>query len=90
MRYDEVVVQDISEEIDMEEYELPFEGEQKKDSDRQELVVGDSSGFFAQSSAAVSQSFDLTDLQRNLGNCLQIIDDEVMKGYLPRLQELAI
>ena len=29
-------------------------------------------------------------LQRNLGNCLQIIDEEVMKGYVTKLEQLPI
>lgn len=29
-------------------------------------------------------------LQRNLNNCLRIIDDEVMKGYLTKLEELEV
>lgn len=29
-------------------------------------------------------------LQNNLGNCLNIIDDEVMKGYVTKLEQLPI
>ena len=29
-------------------------------------------------------------LQRNLGNCLKIIDEEVMKGYVTKLNQLPI
>ncbi|MCI9175331.1 MAG: ATP-binding protein [Lachnospiraceae bacterium] len=29
-------------------------------------------------------------LQRNLGNCLQIIDEEVMKGYVTKLEQLPV
>ena len=37
-----------------------------------------------------SSEMDLSALQENLTNCLQIIDDEVMKGYVTRLDELPI
>lgn len=33
---------------------------------------------------------NLSLLQRNLGNCLQIIDEEVMKGYVTKLEQLPI
>lgn len=36
------------------------------------------------------QNINLTVLQQNLGNCLQIIDDEVMKGYRSNLCNLPI
>ena len=35
-------------------------------------------------------SMNISILQRNLGNCLSIIDDEVMKGYVTRLDQLPI
>lgn len=37
-----------------------------------------------------SQGMDLSVLQQNLGNCLQIIDNEVMKGYRVNLSNLPI
>ena len=36
------------------------------------------------------ERMNLNILQNNLGNCLQIIDDEVMKGYVTRLDQLPI
>lgn len=36
------------------------------------------------------ERLDLTILQNNLGNCLRIIDDEVMKGYVTKLDQLPI
>lgn len=36
------------------------------------------------------QNMSIGILQNNLGNCLNIIDDEVMKGYVTRLDELPI
>ena len=36
------------------------------------------------------QKLDLSVLQINLGHCLEIIEDEVMKGYVTRLADLAI
>lgn len=36
------------------------------------------------------QNMNLSILQNNLGNCLSIIDDEVMKGYVTRLDQLPI
>ena len=36
------------------------------------------------------QSMSLNLLQNNLGNCLSIINDEVMKGYVTRLDQLPI
>ena len=36
------------------------------------------------------QAMNLSVLQQNLGNCLQIIDDEVMKGYRVKLSSLPI
>ena len=36
------------------------------------------------------ESMSLNILQNNLGNCLRIIDDEVMKGYVTRLDQLPI
>lgn len=36
------------------------------------------------------QNMSLHILQQNLGNCLSIIDDEVMKGYVTRLEQLPI
>ena len=36
------------------------------------------------------QNMSLNILQNNLGNCLSIIDDEVMKGYVTRLDQLPI
>ena len=36
------------------------------------------------------KKMNLNILQRNLGNCLNIIDDEVMKGYVNRLDQLPI
>ena len=38
----------------------------------------------------VSDYMEYSVLQSNLGNCLQIIDDEVMKGYITRLDNLDI
>lgn len=37
-----------------------------------------------------SQAMNLSALQQNLGNCLQIIDDEVMKGYRVKMSSLPI
>lgn len=37
-----------------------------------------------------SASMTLSMLQQNLGSCLQIIDDEVMHGYITRLHQLPI
>ena len=37
-----------------------------------------------------NQSTNLATLQQNLNNCLKIIDDEVMKGYLSALDKLPI
>ena len=34
------------------------------------------------------QDINLSILQENLRNCLNIIDDEVMKGYVTRLDQL--
>ena len=39
---------------------------------------------------AEPESLDMSLLQSNLGNCLSIIDDEVMKGYVTRLEQLPI
>lgn len=36
------------------------------------------------------QNMSINVLQNNLGNCLSIIDDEVMKGYVTRLDQLPI
>lgn len=36
------------------------------------------------------QNMSINILQNNLGNCLSIIDDEVMKGYVTRLDQLPI
>lgn len=36
------------------------------------------------------EKMNLNILQNNLGNCLSIIDEEVMKGYVTRLDELPI
>lgn len=36
------------------------------------------------------QNMSISVLQNNLGNCLSIIDDEVMKGYVTRLDQLPI
>ncbi|MCR5024069.1 MAG: DUF87 domain-containing protein [Lachnospiraceae bacterium] len=36
------------------------------------------------------EKMNLSILQSNLGNCLNIIDDEVMKGYVTRLDQLPI
>ena len=36
------------------------------------------------------EKMDLNILQSNLGNCLNIIDDEVMKGYVTKLDQLPI
>lgn len=36
------------------------------------------------------QELNLQVLQENLGNCLSIIDDEVMKGYITKLEQLPI
>lgn len=36
------------------------------------------------------QNMSLSILQNNLGNCLSIIDDEVMKGYVTKLDQLPI
>ncbi|HCW52160.1 MAG TPA: ATP-binding protein [Clostridium sp.] len=33
---------------------------------------------------------NLARLQRNMGNCLEMIDDEVMKGYITKLSELPV
>lgn len=38
----------------------------------------------------MGQNENLAILQRNLGNCLSIIDDEVMKGYITKLSDLPI
>ena len=38
----------------------------------------------------IPQGMNLSVLQQNLGNCLQIIDDEVMKGYRVHLSDLPI
>ena len=35
-------------------------------------------------------SQNLETLQRNLGNCMEIIEDEVMKGYITKLSNLRI
>ena len=35
-------------------------------------------------------SLNIDILQNNLGNCLNIIDDEVMKGYVTKLEQLPI
>lgn len=35
-------------------------------------------------------NMNLSMLQQNLGNCLQIIDDEVMKGYISQLENLPV
>lgn len=39
---------------------------------------------------AEPQNLSINILQNNLGNCLSIIDDEVMKGYVTRLDQLPI
>ena len=39
---------------------------------------------------AKPEKMNLNILQNNLGNCLSIIDEEVMKGYVTRLDELPI
>ena len=36
------------------------------------------------------ENMNLNILQKNLGNCLEIIDDEVMKGYVTKLDRLPI
>ncbi len=36
------------------------------------------------------QGMNLQTLQKNLGNCLNIIEDEVMKGYVAQLSSLPI
>lgn len=36
------------------------------------------------------QNMNVNILQRNLGNCLKIIDEEVMKGYVTKLNQLPI
>lgn len=36
------------------------------------------------------QTLDFEVLKSNLGNCLEIIDDEVMKGYITRLTEMPV
>ena len=36
------------------------------------------------------QNMNVNMLQRNLGNCLKIIDEEVMKGYVTKLNQLPI
>lgn len=36
------------------------------------------------------ENLDLTVLQNDLGNCLSIIDDEVMKGYVSVLNSLPL
>lgn len=38
----------------------------------------------------IQQKFDLRMLEANVANCLQIIDDEVMKGYVTKLPDLPI
>lgn len=38
----------------------------------------------------VSETLNLTMLQNNLGNCLKMIDDEVMKGYVRKLDQLPV
>ena len=38
----------------------------------------------------VIQQLNLSVLQENLGNCLRIIDDEVMKGYITQLSQLPV
>lgn len=43
--------------------------------------------LFAESSP---EQMNLSILQNNLGNCLRIIDDEVMKGYITKLEQLPI
>lgn len=39
---------------------------------------------------AEPEGLDIGLLQSNLGNCLSIIDDEVMKGYVTKLEELPV
>ena len=36
------------------------------------------------------EKMNISILQRNLGNCLSIVDDEVMKGYITRLDQLPV
>lgn len=48
--------------------------------------IKDSKGF----ADPKPENMNLHLLQRNLGNCLNIIDDEVMKGYVTRLDQLPI
>lgn len=43
-----------------------------------------------QKTFAEPERMNLNILQSNLGNCLRIIDDEVMKGYVTRLDKLPI
>lgn len=38
----------------------------------------------------VPEKMDISLLQRNLGHCLNIIEDEVMKGYVTKLEQLPI
>lgn len=51
-----------------------------------EKPVVDSNSF----STSEPQNLNLKVLQENLANCLSIIDDEVMKGYVTRLDELPV
>lgn len=68
--------------------------EEEKDNIRQPMyvrkqemdIVDDRNSF--DNSALKQMNFSI--FQRNLGNCLNVIDDEVMKGYVTRLQQLPI
>lgn len=70
------------------------ESEEEKDNIRQPMyvrkqemdIVDDRNSF--DNSALKQMNFSI--FQRNLGNCLNVIDDEVMKGYVTRLQQLPI
>jgi DNA helicase HerA-like ATPase len=50
------------------------------------IIVADSRPFAEPEPASLS----INTLQNNLGNCLSIIDDEVMKGYVTRLDQLPV
>lgn len=54
--------------------------------ERAPMVVADSKPFAEPEPASLSINL----LQNNLGNCLSIIDDEVMKGYVTRLDQLPV
>lgn len=38
----------------------------------------------------VPEKINLETLQKNMGNCLEIIDEEVMKGYVTKIDQLPI